>query len=67
MILREVAKLPERERTIVANRFGFDGRSPMTFHELGSLLGVSRERARQIEREAITRLRRRLRIPGENA
>jgi RNA polymerase primary sigma factor len=66
-ILREVAKLPERERTIIANRFGFDGRSPMTFHELGSLLGVSRERARQIEREAINRLRRRLRIPGESA
>ncbi|GAB4222015.1 MAG: hypothetical protein Kow0062_17480 [Acidobacteriota bacterium] len=61
-MLRELARLPERERVIIANRFGFDGRTPMTFQELGDLLGVSRERARQIEREAIQRLRRRLRL-----
>jgi RNA polymerase sigma factor (sigma-70 family) len=62
LMLREVARLPERERTIIANRFGFDGRSPMTFQELGEMLGVSRERARQIEREALDRLRRRLQV-----
>ena len=63
-MLRELARLPERERVIIANRFGFDGRTPMTFQELGEMLGVSRERARQIEREAIQRLRRRLRLPA---
>lgn len=67
LMLRELSRLPERERTIIANRFGFDGRRAMTFHELGNLLGVSRERARQIEREAINRLRRRLRVPGTSA
>lgn len=67
LMMRELARLPERERTIIANRFGFDGRQPMTFHELGTILGVSRERARQIEREALNRLRRRLRVPGATA
>jgi RNA polymerase sigma factor (sigma-70 family) len=66
-MLRELSRLPRRERTIIANRFGFDGRRPMTFHELGTMLGVSRERARQIEREAINKLRRRLKVPGSAA
>ena len=46
--------------TLIQNRFGLDGRPAMTFQELGEMLGLSRERARQIEEEAMTRLRRRL-------
>ena len=59
-VRREVARLPKRERTIIENRFGLDGSDAKTFEELGSILGLSRERTRQIEREALTRLRRRL-------
>ena len=60
LVRREVALLSERQRVIILNRFGLDGRPAMTFQELGEMLGLSRERARQIEEEAIVRLRRRL-------
>ncbi len=60
LVRREVGQLSERQRVIVQNRFGLDGRPAMTFQELGNLLGLSRERARQIEEEALVRLRRRL-------
>lgn len=60
---RELARLPERERTILEHRFGMNGREPMTFSSLGRLLGMSRERVRQIEKEALDRLRRRLALP----
>lgn len=60
LVRREVSQLSERQRVIVQNRFGLDGRPAMTFQELGDLLGLSRERARQIEEEALIRLRRRL-------
>jgi len=65
LVRREVALLSERQRVIILNRFGLDGRPAMTFQELGEMLGLSRERARQIEEEAMVRLRRRLaRVTG---
>jgi RNA polymerase primary sigma factor len=60
LVRREVAKLPQRERRIIENRFGLDGREALTFQDLGEALGLSRERARQLEREALRRLRKRL-------
>lgn len=59
-VAEEVRRLPDRQRRIVENRFGLDGQQPLTFHELGRQLGLSRERARQIEREALSRLRKRI-------
>ena len=50
--------LSERERFIVLNRFGLDGRKTKTLEELGKILGFSKERIRQIEGEAIRKLRR---------
>jgi len=60
-VLKEVARLPQRERIVILNRFGLDGMEARTFEELGAILGVSRERARQLETEALRKLRRRLR------
>ena len=48
-------KLPERERRIVELRFGFDG-EPLSLEAIGRELGVTRERIRQLEREALARL-----------
>jgi RNA polymerase sigma factor (sigma-70 family) len=59
-VSEEVRRLPGRQRRIIENRFGLDGGEPLTFQELGRQLGLSRERARQIEREALSRLRSRL-------
>src|SRR4051812_10802365 len=49
--------LSDRERAIVCGHFGLGGRTPRTLHELGKILGVSAERARQIERGALDKLR----------
>ena len=49
--------LSERERFIVLNRFGLNGRTPKTLEELGKILGFSKERIRQIEGEARRKMR----------
>ena len=50
-------ELEPRERKIVVARFGFDGKPPRTFRELGSQMGVCKERIRQIQTRAMEKLR----------
>jgi RNA polymerase sigma factor (sigma-70 family) len=52
-----LAELESRERQIVVARFGFDGKPPRTFRELGSQMGVCKERIRQIQSRAMDKLR----------
>ena len=52
-----LAELEPRERGIVVARFGFDGKPPRTFRELGTQLGVCNERIRQIQGRALDKLR----------
>ena len=54
---RFLAELEPRERRIVVARFGFDGKPPRTFRELGSQMGVCKERIRQIQTRAMEKLR----------
>ncbi|MGK7313214.1 MAG: sigma-70 family RNA polymerase sigma factor [Candidatus Longimicrobiales bacterium M2_2A_002] len=49
--------LKEREAKILRLYFGLDGQEPMTLEEIGSILGVTRERVRQIKEKALLRLR----------
>ncbi|HEX7119325.1 MAG TPA: sigma-70 family RNA polymerase sigma factor [Longimicrobiales bacterium] len=49
--------LKEREAKILRLYFGLDGQEPMTLEEIGSLLGITRERVRQIKERALVRLR----------
>jgi len=51
-----LSRLTERERDVVAARFGFDGDSEKLI-EIGERLGVSAERVRQIEERALSKLR----------
>ncbi len=49
--------LTDRERTILVDRFGLTGNEEMTLEEIGRKMGLSRERVRQLEREAKWKLR----------
>ena len=50
-------ELSEREKIVITNRFGLDANSPKTLAQLGYLMGYSKERIRQIEENAILKLR----------
>src|ERR671919_1792461 len=52
-----LSTLKEREAKILRLYFGLDGPEPMTLEEIGSLLGITRERVRQIKEKALSRLR----------
>jgi RNA polymerase primary sigma factor len=52
--------LDDREKKIIFQRFGFDGGKRKTLQEIGRELGISRERIRQLENIALTKLRRAL-------
>ena len=49
--------LKEREAKILRLYFGLDSQEPMTLEEIGSMLGITRERVRQIKEKALARLR----------
>ncbi len=49
--------LHPRERQVLALRFGLEGGHPHTLDEIGASIGVTRERARQIEVQALAKLR----------
>ena len=64
-ILEEIDEVLEvldnRERAIIDMRFGLDGQDPKTLEEIGVNLGVTRERIRQLQNAALSRLRGALR------
>jgi RNA polymerase sigma factor (sigma-70 family) len=49
-------QLPPRERKLLELRYGLDGDRPHTLEEVGHMMGVTRERVRQIEKQALERL-----------
>lgn len=53
---KRVDALPSREAEILRFRYGLTGTGPMTFEQVGNILGVSRERVRQIESRALKML-----------
>src|ERR1700694_813537 len=52
-----LATLKEREARILRLYFGLEGQEPMTLEEIGSQLGITRERVRQLKEKALARLR----------
>ena len=52
--------IDQREATILRLRFGLDGDEPLTLKDIGQKIGLTRERVRQIEIEALDKLNRRL-------
>jgi RNA polymerase primary sigma factor len=52
-----LARLNPRMRRVLALRFGLEGESPQTLEEVGAVLGITRERVRQLEARALRELR----------
>lgn len=57
LVQAALIELDERERHIIRNRFGLLGGKELTLEEIGKTLNLSRERVRQLEREAKDKLR----------
>lgn len=52
-----IAKLPDRQRFVLERRYGLNDRAVQTLAEIADELGLTRERVRQIQTEALNRLR----------
>ena len=59
-----LSHLPDKQRIVVMRRFGLDNDDPATLETLAEEMGVTRERVRQIQQEALVKLKRALAARG---
>ncbi len=59
IVMEWVEELADRQKSVIEKRFGFNGHDPMTLEELAKTMGLTRERIRQIQIEALQLLKKR--------
>lgn len=55
-----IKMLKPNEQSVIIKRYGLDGKEPMTLSEIGSLMGYSKERIRQLENRVLAQLKKNL-------
>jgi RNA polymerase nonessential primary-like sigma factor len=60
MLRSSISELNEREREVLTGRYGLHDREPETLEVLAERMGLTRERIRQIQQEALVKLKRRM-------
>jgi RNA polymerase primary sigma factor len=58
--------LTAQQRTVIVLRFGLGGERPLTLQQAGQRMGLSRERVRQVEKQALESMRRRISAPAKH-
>ena len=53
----ELGRLDEREKSVLVMRFGLNGEKPQTLEDVSRKVGRTRERVRQIQNQALGKLR----------
>ena len=64
MVAEWVAQLTERQRLVIERRYGLGGHDATTLELIARDLGLTRERVRQIQMEALSKLRKRIAQDG---
>jgi RNA polymerase nonessential primary-like sigma factor len=64
VVRRWLTLLTDKQRAVVVRRYGLDGKDRATLEDVGEQIGVTRERVRQIQMDALRRLRRILEAEG---
>ncbi len=59
-----LTKLPDKQRMVIVRRFGLDNDDPTTLEILSEEMGITRERVRQIQQEALVKLKRAMSARG---
>jgi RNA polymerase nonessential primary-like sigma factor len=59
-----LTRLPDKQRLVIRRRFGLDNDDPATLETLAEEMGVTRERVRQIQQEALVKLKRAMAARG---
>ncbi len=62
---RMMSELTQQQQDVIRLRYGLDDGKPLTLSKIGDILSISRERVRQIEREALSKLRKRKEVIEE--
>ncbi|MEO2045926.1 MAG: RNA polymerase sigma factor RpoD/SigA [Pirellulales bacterium] len=64
-VMEMLKSMDEREATVLRMRFGLEKHEPKTLKEIGECLGLTRERVRQIETEALNKMSESMRDPRD--
>ena len=60
MLNQLVKMLKKNEQTVIIKRYGLDGKDSLSLSKVGSVMGYSKERIRQLEKRALIELRKKL-------